>query len=524
MRSAAPLLLLAFACACGGGGGTSSSSSPAPTPAAPAPPERAVSGATPFGACGGAGGTLFAGAEVEPQLAADPRDASHLVAAWQQDRWSNGSARALMAAASFDGGATWSVRALPFSACAGEGAARGGNYLRTSDPWLSLGADGTVFASAISTAGGTFTPGSRNAVLVSRSADGGRTWSDPATLILDGEAFFNDKESVTADPADARFVYAAWDRLAPDGSGASYFARSTDGGATWETPRVIDDPGAGAQTIANLVRVLPDGTLVCMLARLVGDEDRVTDAAIEVVRSRDRGATWSAPIRVAAMQALGARDPVTGHAIRDGSILAQMAVAPDGSLAIAWQDGRFTGARDAIALARSTDGGLTWSAPVRVNPDASTTAFTPQVHVRSDGTIGVGYYVLRADRPEGLAIPADFRLAQSIDGTHWTESTVSAAFDLALAPETTEGLFLGDYTGLASAGADFLPLYARTVSPANRTDIFLARVSGAAKRAAAQGAQAMPAIDRGADFGRRVAENLARARKGRLPPDAIMTR
>jgi len=522
MRSAAPLLLLVLACACSGGGG--SPSPPAPPSAAPAPPERAVSGATPFGACGGAGGTLFAGAEVEPHLAADPRDANHLVAAWQQDRWSNGSARALMAAASFDGGVTWSAHALPFSACAGEGAARGGDYLRTSDPWLSFGADGTVFASAISSAGGAFTPGSRNAVLVSRSTDGGRTWSDPATLILDGDAFFNDKETVTADPADARFTYAVWDRIAPDGGGASYFTRSTDGGTTWEAPRVIDDPGAGAQTIANLVRVLPEGTLACMLVRLVGDENRVTEAAIEVVRSRDRGATWSAPIRVAAMQALGARDPATGRAIRDGSILAQMAVAPDGSLAIAWQDGRFTGARDAIALTRSTDGGLTWSVPVRVNPDASATAFTPQVHVRPDGTIGVGYYVLRTDRPEGLAIPADFRLAQSTDGTHWAESAVSAAFDMALAPETTEGLFLGDYTGLAGAGADFLPLYARTVSPANRTDIFFARVSGAAKRAAAETAQSMPAIDRGADFGRRVAENLARSRKGRLPPDAIMMR
>jgi hypothetical protein len=517
----APLLLLALACACGGGG---SPSPTAPAPGAPAPPERALSGGTPFGACGGAGGTLFAGAEVEPHLAADPRDAGHLVAAWQQDRWSNGSARALMAAASFDGGGTWSVHALPFSACAGEGAGRGAEYLRTSDPWLAFGGDGTVFASAISTAGGSFTPGSRNAVLVSRSADGGRTWSDPATLIRDGAAFFNDKETVTADPLDARFVYAAWDRLAPDGTGASYLARSTDGGATWEAPRVIDDPGPGAQTIANLVRVLPDGTLACMLVRLVGSEDRVTDAAIEVVRSGDRGATWSAPIRVAAMQPLGARDPVTGRAIRDGSILAQMAVAPDGALAVVWQDGRFTGARDAIALARSTDGGRTWSAPVRVNPDASTTAFTPQVHVRSDGTLGVGYYVLPAGRPEGLAIPADFRLAQSSDGTHWTESTVSAAFDLALAPETTEGLFLGDYTGLASAGADFLPLYARTVSAANRTDIFFARVSGAAKRAAAAAAQAMPVIGRDADFARRVAENLARARKGRLPPDAIMGR
>jgi len=521
MRRAAPLLVLALACACSGGG---SSSTPAPAPGPSAPTERAVSGATPFGACGGAGGTLFAGAEVEPHLAADPRDASHLVAAWQQDRWSNGSARALMSAASFDGGATWSVRALPFSACAGEGAARGGLYLRTSDPWLSFGADGTVFASAISSAGGTFAPGSRNAVLVSRSTDGGRTWADPATLITDGEAFFNDKETVTADPADARFVYAAWDRLAPGGSGASYFARSTDGGATWEAPRVIDDPGSGAQTIANLVRVLPDGTLACVLVRLVGDEDRVTDAAIEVVRSRDRGLTWSAPIRVSALQALGARDPATGRAIRDGSILAQMAVAPDGSLAVAWQDGRFTGARDAIALARSTDGGLTWSAPVRVNPDPSTTAFTPQVHVRADGTIGVTYYVLRADRPEGLAIPADFRLAQSADGTHWTESAVSAAFDMALAPDTAEGLFLGDYTGLAGAGADFLPLFARTVSPANRSDIFLARVSGAAKRAAAPAAPAMPTAAAGGEFGRRVAENLARARKGRLPPDAIMAR
>lgn len=522
MRCAAPLLVLALACACSGGGGSSSTPAPAPGPSAPT--ERAVSGATPFGACGGAGGALFAGAEVEPHLAADPRDASHLVAAWQQDRWSNGSARALMSAASFDGGATWSVRALPFSACAGEGAARGGLYLRTSDPWLSFGADGTVFASAISNAGGTFAPGSRNAVLVSRSTDGGRTWADPATLIADGEAFFNDKETVTADPADARFAYAAWDRLAPDGSGASYFARSTDGGATWEAPRVIDDPGSGAQTIANLVRVLPDGTLACVLVRLVGEEDRVTDAAIEVVRSRDRGLTWSAPIRVSALQALGARDPATGRAIRDGSILAQMAVAPDGSLAVAWQDGRFTGARDAIALARSTDGGLTWSAPVRVNPDAATTAFTPQVHVRADGTIGVTYYVLRGDRPAGLAIPADFRLAQSTDGTHWSESAVSAPFDMALAPDTAEGLFLGDYTGLSGAGADFLPLYARTVSPANPTDIFWARVSGAAKRAAARAAPAMPTAAPGGEFGRRVAENLARARKGRLPPDAIMAR
>ena len=67
-------------------------------------------------------------------------------------------------------------------------------------------------------------------VLVSRSGDGGMTWGSPLTLIRDGEQFFNDKESITADRTDPRFVYAVWDRLAAAGGGPAYFARSADGG------------------------------------------------------------------------------------------------------------------------------------------------------------------------------------------------------------------------------------------------------------------------------------------------------
>jgi hypothetical protein len=42
-----------------------------------------------------ASGTAYAGSEVEPHIAVDPRDPLHLIGAWQQDRWSDGGARGL---------------------------------------------------------------------------------------------------------------------------------------------------------------------------------------------------------------------------------------------------------------------------------------------------------------------------------------------------------------------------------------------------------------------------------------------
>ena len=39
----------------------------------------------------------YLNSEVEPQVAVDPTNPSHLVGAWQQDRWSNGGAHGLVA-------------------------------------------------------------------------------------------------------------------------------------------------------------------------------------------------------------------------------------------------------------------------------------------------------------------------------------------------------------------------------------------------------------------------------------------
>ena len=89
-------------------------------PARPAEPWRTISGPSPFGGCSGGGlDGLFANAEVEPSVAVDPRNPRRLIAVFQQDRFSTGAARGLVASRSEDGGRSWSEVELPFSVCAG---------------------------------------------------------------------------------------------------------------------------------------------------------------------------------------------------------------------------------------------------------------------------------------------------------------------------------------------------------------------------------------------------------------------
>ncbi len=460
--------LAALGCSRGGGGVT-----PPPPPPTVA---GLVSGRSPLvlNCVPGQAGTLFTDSEVEPCVAVNPLNPQDVIGVWQQDRWSNGSAQGLAVGVSQDGGLTWTVQPLPFSRCAGGNAANGGDFDRATDPWISFAPDGTAYAMSLSTAGDA------NAMLVARSADGGRAWSRATPLILDGASAFNDKNTLTADPGDARYVYAVWDRLGNSGGGPAMLARTLNGGATWEAARPIFDPGLSGQTIGNLIVVLPSGALVNVFTLLEEGPSNTTLATVAAIRSTDRGVTWSAPVRIAELLALGARDPENGTEVRDGSIVPQAAVGPDGSIAVVWQDARFSGGlRDGIALSRSTDGGLHWTVPVRVNPSNQHTAFTPSIAYRPDGTFGISYYDFRTNTADAATLPTGYYLARSGDGVNWTEAVICEPFNLATAPHA-RGLFLGDYQGLVSQGNGFLAFFARTTgSLTNRTDIHAVRVAGA---------------------------------------------
>ena len=115
---------------------------------------------------------------------------------------------------------------------------------RASDPWVTIGPTASHTRSPSRSTGTRSRRGSSSAVLASRSTDGGRTWSDPATLIRDGGSAVQrqgiDHRRSRVTPG---FAYAAWDRLDQNGNGPTWFARTTNGGSRGKPARPIYDPG-----------------------------------------------------------------------------------------------------------------------------------------------------------------------------------------------------------------------------------------------------------------------------------------
>jgi hypothetical protein len=485
--------------------------------------EVQISGLSPFPTnCGtnpgGTAGTNTLDSEVEPWADVNPTDPDNIVAFWQQDRWSNGGSRSLVAGVSLDGGLTWATSIVPgITDCSGP--ASGGTDLgfdRATDPWLSFAPDGTLHQiSLVLNADPGPAAFGANALAVSRSEDGGVTWTDPIVIIEDDQPnILNDKQSITADPTDANLVYAAWDRLvAPPGSVINpenvfgfgfkspfYFARSTDGGGTWGPPRKIYDPGGNSQTIGNQIVVLPDGTLVDFFDEILnfrGDTGAVLN--LSLLRSPDKGDTWlpkGRPIRAAAIQSQGVVTPDDGEGVRDADILFDVAVDPkSGALYAVWQDSRFTGF-DQVAFSSSTDAGLTWSTPIKANqtPANATNplraqAFEPSVAVANDGTVTVTYYDFRNDTDTGELVDhfavhchpgsEDCTNAGSWDDAGDEVRLTDTSFNILEAPQAG-GFFLGDYQGLASDGVDFLSVFVKAGSPADPSSVFFRRLEAPA--------------------------------------------
>jgi hypothetical protein len=470
-----------------------------------------ISAATPFGpGCGGTTEGSVAGAnfnypnsEVEPWLAINPANAKDVAGMWQQDRWSDGGAHGLVAAVSHDGGTSFATSIPHFSICAGGTAANGGDFGRSSDPWVSWAPNGDLWSISLSV--DRTTP--RNAVLAARMRHGTARWSEPFVLKFDSSRTgvplgnnFNDKESLTADPTDAsgNLVYAVWDRFVSPSENAPFpafenarafhqpvwFARTTNGAAdnpTWEEAREIFDPASQNGTISNQIIVTPDGTLVDGFY-LFKVRQQKGGAFIAVIRSTDKGATWSKrAIIVSPDEAIGETDPepihcrpfITGNPlctiVRSDGVIEDLAVdystGPHrGRIYVTWQDHQDNPfGDDLIRLSHSDDGGLTWSTPVKVNQTPSNVftdqAFEPTVHVNSAGVVAVTYYDFRHDVAGDGSLTTSSWIAHSHDGGDaWTEDPLAADFDMHQAPYA-RGYFVGDYQGLDNQGSTFRPLF-----------------------------------------------------------------
>ena len=440
--------------------------------------------------------TLYTNAQPEPRVAVNPTNPMNIVGAYHQDRWNNGGNRGMSFSVSHDGGATWTRTVMP-----GVSKCSNGAYDRASDPWVSFAPNGDVYAVSLSF--DVFDP--NNAVLVLKSTNGGNTWSAPIPLIADTFlGAFNDKESVTADPTDptGNLVYAVWDRFIspPSGIGPdqavfraasfrqqAWFSRTTNGGASWEPARAIYNPGTFAATIGNVINVTSNGDLVDGL--VVFHFKPTLRADVAVVRSPDKGVSWSKHATIIAPIDLsfpGPTDPDNGNPIRSGG-LPDFAAGPNNTLYAVWEDDRPTPGIDAIQFSQSTDGGVTWSAPVKINktptniPAGNQHAFTPTIKVTSTGTIGVTYYDLRNNTP-AAGLPTDYWFvhchASCTSASNWSETHVAGPSNLEQAA-VAGGYFLGDYEGLDTIGSTFAAFFdqAGTDQAVDPSDVYFAKIA-----------------------------------------------
>jgi hypothetical protein len=468
-----------------------------------------VSNGDPFANCrAGGNGTAvnYGSAEVEPWIADNPANTANVIGTWQQDRWSDGGAKGQVASWSFDAGRTWGQTPQPFTLCAQPFYATPVlQYQRTSDPWVSIGPDGTAYAVSLPFDGDFI----RNGLGAAVSHDGGRTWIhqrdiDTLTARADTLNPSDDKQSVTADPQRAGWAYVVWDQLhdifppcpaaparaavnrrgsevqrraqaavtagpapcpgtPPPFTGPALFSRTSDGGKTWAKPKPIVPTGVNEQTIGNvIVADRHKGTIY--------DFFNFIDASgannIEMVYSEDQGTTWSAPEYVQRLQTTAEKraagcacgvvypgDPT--RPLRTGDIIPAVTVDPNtGQLYVVWQDGDPNNFQNDMLLAStSTAGGRkgTWSTPRLVNPPTDKAAFTPAIAVDRKGRLGVTYYDFtpRLTSP-GILLTDTWFTSTSGPGLDFGPRKLIGGPYNSLALPIARGFFAGDYEGLAA--------------------------------------------------------------------------
>lgn len=233
--------------------------------------------------------------QAEPWLAVNPEDPDHLLAGWQENRFRDGGARALGFAVSRDGGRTWVEGRVP-----GLTTLDDGNWRYASDPWPTFGPDGRAYFASL-----VFDDSGVNAMVVSVSEDGGDTWGAPVEVVHDA-IDFHDKQAIAADAMPASphrgNAYLAWDRnlfSAASGGQRLLVSRTTDGGASWEAPVALRE---GAVNIGVVPAVGPDGTVHAVWS---GAVEGGANLQLYFARSTDGGRSFTGARVFADLLAVG---------------------------------------------------------------------------------------------------------------------------------------------------------------------------------------------------------------------------
>jgi len=350
------------------------------------------------------------------------------------------------------------------------------------DPVMAYDSLGTCYYAQLYQNGATY------GITVIKSTNKGVSWVNP-TSVYSTTVGLSDKEWITADQTAgpySNYVYVGWRQF---GSTGMRFSRSTDLGSTWSAPQTFQG-GQGAY-----VAVGPNGNTQGGSVYFAA----TTGGGMYINRSTDGGATFSPQVIAAVINPPGiscAGRYTVKNCIRNNEFPRMAAdnsfTSTRGNVYVVFAANPVGPDNADIFIIRSTDYGITWTSPQRVNDDATTTdQWLPSVSVDNrTGKVFVCWYDSRIDAASNIQTKL-YAAVSSNGGTSFqsNESVSDVNFNpnsMAVGQPGGEN-YIGDYIGNSAIGSTsynvwmdarnsnmgsyvgYYPDYAMTVNPSSRS-------------------------------------------------------
>lgn len=399
--------------------------------------------------------TSTAVTQSENSIFIDPMDEDNVLMSNNSTDWSLGSAWYIFGADSYhssDEGLSWG------------GFYQGAGKPNNGDPSTAIGRDGRWYIGKISNTYG------QN---VAYSTDQGGIWHDvevaagPPNVygLLDKNHLWIDNSMSSSFRGN---VYDSWTNFITGSAdtGQVQVSRSNDGGFHWSSPFAVSrDVNALKLNHGVNIATGPGGQV--FLAWSIYDSWPADENAIGFTASFDGGGTWQPSHRIIS-NIKGIRNSMTSKAMRVNSfpsMAVDLSNSPgQGTIYLVWANvgtpGINTGNDINVYLIKSTDNGISWSVPLKVNQDPAGLGkehFFPWITV--DAVTG-GICVIYYDDRNVSSTEVETWVSYSYDGGNsFSDFRVS---DVSFTPSPVPGLafnYFGDYIGIQSLNLKVYPVW-----------------------------------------------------------------
>ena len=297
-------------------------------------------------------------------------------------------------------------------------------------------------------------------IVVQKSTNNGINWNDGVGIGQGIQPQAQDKPWLAVDHTQSPYrgnLYVTWTEFDDYGSPSSSdssrirFSKSTDEGETWSNAVTISDVSGDCIDSDNT----DEGAVPC-----VGPNGEIYVAwagplGLVFDKSTDGGTTWGTDVFISDIPG-GWDFDVSGIYRCNGLPITMCDISNSpyqGNIYVVWSDQRNGATNTDIFMAKSTNGGSTWSSAIKINDD-NTTRHQFFVWSAVDPATGHLWFVFY-DRRNTTGAETDVFVARSTDGGDTFENF--KVNETSFTP--TAGVFFGDYTNIAAWNGKIYPFW-----------------------------------------------------------------